>query len=676
MKMKKTHILALALSAIVLMPLASCSDYLDEERHFKDLQTEDRIFQKRNYTLQWLAYCYDCLLDDNQEIGDVNTSITNFSDDVVFNENEGSTYKQWRLGEYQSMSQVMNDCWKECYQGIRQASILINNVYKNQEMDEDEITDARGQARFLRAYFYWLLMRKYGPVPIMPTDGADYNKGYDELSYPRSPYDSCVAFVAREMKTAATELPLTRTTNNITRPTRGAALAVRAKVLLYAASPLFNGNEEMADFTDKAGNKLISQTYDERKWALAAAACRDVMEMGQYSLYTAKPQQSAGFDYPSTITPPHNDKYSDRNFPDGWADVDPFESYRAIFDGDVQMNLNPELIFTRGVNNKIDGVDALRNGGYYSWFCCQLPASCGGYNNHGLTLKQVEAYDMADGKPFNRNAAKDFNYVTASNASHHPYDHCQSGVAFEYCNREPRFYASVSYNGSIWPCTSAPYTSQQNQQVFYYSGSSDGYTSGNGYSNPTGVGIMKYMNPVDYRGINVRWIISSKPEPTIRYADILLMYAEALNELSSSYEIQSWDGSTTYTVSRDVEQMRRGIKPVRMRAGVPDYDDDVYGNQTAMRAKLKHERQVEFLLENQRYFDLRRWKDAPKEEGEQTYGYNIYMSASNRDDFYVPMRVPGVQCAFSRKMYFWPISDSEQKRNKNMTQAPGWKIAD
>lgn len=97
MKMKKIHILALALSAIVLMPLASCSDYLDEERHFKDLQTEDRIFQKRDYTLQWLAYCYDCLLDDNQEIGAVNTSITNFSDDVVFNENNGATYKQWRL---------------------------------------------------------------------------------------------------------------------------------------------------------------------------------------------------------------------------------------------------------------------------------------------------------------------------------------------------------------------------------------------------------------------------------------------------------------------------------------------------------------------------------------------------------------------------------------------------
>lgn len=668
--MKRKYIISAILSALTLMPMVSCTDYLDEEKNFKDLQTEDRIFQKRDYTLQWLAYCYDCLLDDNMEIGAVNTSITNFSDDVVFNENIGETYRKWRLGEYQSMPQVMNDCWKECYQGIRQASILINNVYKNQEMDADEITDARGQARFLRAYFYWLLMRKYGPVPVLPADGADYNKGYDELSYPRSPYDSCVAFVSREMKAAAMELPLTRTPNNMARPTRGAALAVRAKVLLYAASPLFNGNEEMADFIDKACNKLISQTYDERKWALAAAACRDVIEMGQYSLYTAKRQQSDGFDYPSTITPPYNDKYSNRKFPDGWADIDPFESYRALFDGDVQMNLNPELIFTRGVNNKVDGSTPEN-----IWYA-QLPASCGGHNNHSLTIKQVDAYDMADGKPFDRNADKTFDYVTASNKGLHPYDHCSNGVAFEYCNREPRFYASVGYNGAVWACTSAPYTVSQNQQVWYYSGASDGFVSGNQYCNLTGAGIMKYMNPADYHSDGGLGRIVTKPEPTIRYADILLMYAEALNELTSSYEIPSWDGSTTYTVKRDVEQMKRGIKPVRMRAGVPDYDDDVYGSQTAMRAKLKHERQVEFLFENQRYFDLRRWKDAPKEEGQQTYGYNIYMSTSNRDDFYVPMRVPGVQCAFSRKMYFWPISDSEQKRNKNMTQAPDWEIAD
>ena len=126
----------------------------------------------------------------------------------------------------------------------------------------------------MRAYFYWMLLRRYGPIPLLPTEGVDYTKSYDELSYPRNTYDECVEFIAEEMKQAAKELPEKRDNLNLARPTRGAALAVRAKVYLYGASPLANGNTEMADFTDKSGRILIPQEYDESKWAKAAAAAR------------------------------------------------------------------------------------------------------------------------------------------------------------------------------------------------------------------------------------------------------------------------------------------------------------------------------------------------------------------------------------------------------------------
>lgn len=667
MKSKK-NILIGAVIVGLSFTSSSCTDYLDEERNFRDLQTEDRIFSQKDYSEQWLAYCYSRLLGDNMEIAHRKTSITNFSDDMIFNEgNNGEYYRSWKLGEYQYLKSdnTYQQSWSLSYDGIRQASILIHNIYKNQELSQSEIIDMKGQARFIRAYLYWLLLRKYGPIPIMPDKGADYSKTYDELSYPRNTYDECVDYIASEMQQAAKELPLKRPTTGVARATRGAALAVRAKVYLYGASPLANGNAEMSDFQNKDGNVLISQEYDEQKWAKAAAAARDVMELNLYSLYVASKKNSTDFAYPSTITPPENVLYSNKKFPDGWANIDPFESYRAVFNGDVLVSQNPELIFTRGTNQKDN------NGNRQETLVShQLPASCGGFNCHGLTMKQCDAYDMADGTPFER-AASPAGFTSDNNKDQHKYDHLRNGVSMQYANREPRFYASVGFNGAVWSCTSAKDIQNQNRQIWYYRGQSDGRSNSSERWIPTGIGMMKFVNPSDCM-MNDGSIVS-KVEPTIRYADILLMYAEALNELKGTYQIASWDGAQIYDIKRDASEMRRGIKPVRMRAGVPDYDDAIYTDAIAFRTKLKHERQVELCAENQRYYDLRRWKDAPKEEGSQVYGCNAYMTKDHAEEFYVPVRVPYLQTAFSRKQYFWPITFSELERNKNMTQAPGWE---
>lgn len=113
-----------------------------------------------------------------------------------------------------------------------------------------------------------------------------------------------------------------------------------------------------------------------------------------------------------------------------------------------------------------------------------------------------------------------------------------------------------------------------------------------------------------------------------------------------------------------------------MRAGVPDFTDDIYGNRDLLFERIVHERQIEFFAESQRYYDLRRWKIAPEHEGAQIYGCNVMMDEANKEAFYVPVRVAGVQTAFSRKQYFWPMNYDELQRNKNMTQAPGWQDYD
>lgn len=672
--------------------LTSCSDYLDTDKYFKDQQSLEHIFNNKNNTLEWLALSYSRLQGDNIEIGHSDNNPTNFCDDMTFNEgNNGDRYRKFKLGEYgdgYSYDTYYKNSWPWSYVAIRQASVFIHNAHANDELTQDEIDVLIGEAHFLRGYFYWLLIRKYGPVPIMPDEGADFSESYDNLSYPRNTFDECVDFICKDMIEAAKRLPDRRDDLNSARPTKGAALAVRAKVLTYAASPLYNGNTEMADFTDKTGRQLISQQYDERKWAVAAAAGKDFLDYndqaGVYKIHTVGIRKTAeDTSYPTTIIPPKCEPYSSQNFPDGWADIDPFESYRSVFNGELSMAENEEVIFTRGQNNRTnnlipDGQEGSVEIGVKDLVKHQLPNSLGGWNIHGVTQKQCDAYAMADGTPYDREKVMaqygpGNEFTTINNKALHPYDHLpDNGIYMGYANREPRFYASVAYSGTIWPGASTTEDRYHNQQIFYYRGEQDGRVNSNERWVNTGIGVMKYVHPYDINvGNNAS--IRDKADPALRYADLLLLYAEALNNLTTSYEIASWDGTQTYTISRDVNEMHRGVKPVRMRAGVPDYTDEVYADRDQFFNAIVHERQIEFFAENQRYFDLRRWKIAEEHEAEQIYGCNTLMDRRNALQFYNPVRVPKLQTSFSRRQYFWPVSWDELRRNKNLTQAPGWK---
>jgi hypothetical protein len=188
----------------------------------------------------------------------------------------------------------------------------------------------------------------------------------------------------------------------------------------------------------------------------------------------------------------------------------------------------------------------------------------------------------------------------------------------------------------------------------------------------TGIGIKKYVNPMDtYENNNLANVVP-KYEPAIRYADILLAYAESLNELNGSYNIPSWDSSEVYTIARSIPEMKSAVKPIRIRAGLPDFTDAVYSSNTALRTAIKRERQIELMGEQERYYDLRRWEDAAKELTLPIYGYNVLMTANQRDLFHQPVEAFALQSTFAPKMYFWPISIEELRRDSRMTQNPGW----
>ncbi|WEK34998.1 MAG: RagB/SusD family nutrient uptake outer membrane protein [Candidatus Pseudobacter hemicellulosilyticus] len=670
MKNKKIIISVLALGVIAC--LGSCRKYLSVEHYFDDRQSEERIFKSKDYTEQWLANAYSALLNNNLEMGATGNNLTNYSDDMYFNESSGGNgerYRKFKFGEY---DYTWLQSWSPSYGGIRQASVMLNSMSDGSTFTASQVASYKAQARFIRAYLYWLLLRKYGPVPIMPTSGVNYDDSYDNLSYPRNTYDEVASFIAEEMAVAAKDLPLKWDNRNIARPTRGAALATRAKALVFAASPLANGNPEMADFTNDEGQPLISLQYSEEKWARAAAACKDVIDLGTYKLYTSAFKTRGTTDYPATIVPPYHAEYSERNFPDGWADIDPFESYRAVFNGELYASENPEMIFTRG-DNQISS-----EGGIMALARLQMPKIGGGYNSHGLTLKQCDAYSMDDGTSFDRQAVRSKYganmFVQTSEVNN--FKPLLANVWKEFAHREPRFYASVAYSGALWTMSSAVsnLATVTNQQVFYYRGEYNGYINGDTWL-PTGIGVMKFVNPKDNNSGNGGKIFP-KVDIAIRYADILLLYAESLNELNGTYNIPAWDGGSSTAVSRNIDEMKRSVGQIRIRGGIPDLDLSVYGSRDELRNKIKRERQVEFLGENQRYYDLRRWKDAPVDEAEQIYGFNTFMTKDLATLFYTPIRVPLLQTTFSKKMYFWPIDWDELKKNKRLNQSPGWPSFD
>lgn len=644
----------------------SCSDYLSVERYFNDRQSLEKIFKSRDYTEQWLANAYFFLLTNNLEIGHVNFTTTNFADDATYNETgRYAHYSVMKLGDY--TPDKFSGSWQQSYDGIRQASILIHNVDMNEELSREEIDDLKGQAYFLRGYMYWLLLRKYGPIPILPDEGLDYDASYEELSLPRNSYDECAEHIALQMTKAAELLKDERDLRSAARPTKGSALAVRAKAYLYAASPLMNGNTEMADFVDHEGRPVISQTYDEGRWAKAAAACLDVIELGKYKLYVANKRTSGSSIYPATVIPPYHPVFSENDWPNGWKNIDPFESYRALFNGDLHIRENPESIFTRGDNQ----TEATY--GILSMTRHQMPQYAGGYNAHGMTGKQCDAYAMDNGTPFDP-ATSLKGFVTETEADDKVYPHLKAGVWKEYANREPRFYASVAFNGSVWPLASSKTDDFKNRQAWYYRGEAEGRQASGERWQITGIGMMKYVNPKDSYIDN--GTVTPKFDPAIRYADILLMYSESLNELTGSYEVLSWNGSKTHIITRDVNEMRKGILPIRLRGGIPDIDQSVYDNQDLLRKAIKHERQVELFAENQRYYDLRRWKDSPIEESMPIYGCNTFITKDNAEYFYERVTIPNLEARFSKKMYFWPVTYDELKRNYRLTQAPGWQSYD
>jgi hypothetical protein len=579
--------IGLLMFATTLLFNTGCKKYLDQVPN--DRITIEQVFQKKGPSEQYLAGVYT-YVDDLSNIWE-GTPWEGNSDEIDITFTKYPNYNL-NLGNISPSNSLFNT-WGNNYKGIRSATYFMNHIDGNAEIlalsGQQLIDQYKAEARFLRAYYYFLLMRQYGPVVLLGDTEIPVDATASEMQFPRSKYDDCVNYVVSQLDIAAAVLPEVPSLNGAAsdlqygRATKGMALAVKARVLLYAASPEFNGNTDFANFKNQDGTALISQTYDVQKWKKAADAAKAVIDLNRYSLYKD---------------------------PTG----DPLKSYQGAF----SQGWNSEQIFNRKSNN-LAGYDKT-----------SMPRQAGGWNGIAPTQEQVDAYFMKDGKSIYESALySEVGFTTINGAKTYNM----------YTNREPRFYASITYNNSLFQGGNMTAPAQIS---FLFLGASGKNGQPTDFSK-TGYLLRKNVNGQE----------QARPLALFRLAEIYLNYAEALNE----YDPGNPD-ILTY------------VNLIRTRAGVPIYgsaDLAAPSGQVNTRARIWQERRVELAFESHRWFDVRRWKIATQVMGD-IHG----MDVNKNDDTFFKRVVVGNRLYRNPASNFFPISQYEMDRTKLVVQNPGW----
>lgn len=470
----KNNRLCLFIVCTLTLYIASCKKYLDQVPN--DRITIEEVFRKKATSEQFLANIYSSVPDDWEAIHDVPWVGTSDEADVTWS---GSLNYPVNIGNL-NPNNIPFDKWATYYQAIRSATYFINHIDENEEIrslnGQQLIDQYKAEARFLRAFYYFCLMRQYGPVVLMGEETIAPDAVASDMQIPRSTYDDCVSYVVSELDNAAAVLPVLPERNGqqsdaeYGRATRGMAMAVKARLLLYAASPLYNGNTALSAFKTADGIPLIAQTYDAEKWKRAAEAAKAVINAGPYSLYK-----------------------------------DPGGDVIKSLDGIYFQSWNNEQIFVRKSNNVVQ------------WDVHCTPRQAGGWCGIGPTQETIDAYFMKDGKlPATSPLYTESGFTNVNGQS----------IYNMYLNREPRFYHGVTYNNSTWQGGNMNAPAAIN---FYASGPNGKRGHATDFSK-TGYLVRKNVGPTTNIGSGGNGQRQDRPIILFRLGELYLNYAEALNE--------------------------------------------------------------------------------------------------------------------------------------------------
>ena len=577
--MKKFLILVTIAASII--SLASCKRVYEDIPLGQQIPLELAFDDKDSngtYALRFLLTTYAEALPGmhNRISGNYLDAAT---DDAVTSQVNVSDIDRLQTGAYTSTNLNRDNVWQQNYVSIRSTTVfatLINRVPLAEKLPDGRPARPayRSEARFLRAMLYFDLVKRYGGVPIL---GDTIRQIDDNIQLPRNSFEECVNYIVRELDDIRDSLRVKEDMNSTSygRVTKGAAMALKARVLLYAASPLFNGGNI------EAGNALTGYTTaDPNRWKLAADAAKAVIDLDAYSL-----------------VPSFQDVFITQGAP---------------------VSSNTESIFWRQSGT---GIDVEVNNGPVGY------SSAGGNGITSPTQNLVDAFPSINGLPISDPASG----FDANNP---------------YANRDQRLKYTVFYNGALW----------LNREVQSYLGGAD-RPGGVQQQTKTGYYMRKFMGNFEASpgGVYQR---TFHDFIYLRYAEVLLNYAEALNEFSGP--------------SAGVFD---AIRQLRQRAGIEAGADNSYGipatiTQDELRQLIRNERRVELAFEEHRYFDIRRWKIAAQVLGVPLRGVNVLRTSQGVLSFdYVTV----ANAVFrDPQMYLYPIPYNELIKNPQMRQNPQW----
>lgn len=590
---------------LVIVLTSSCSKYLDQVPD--DRLTTEETFRTWATAQRFLADVYRNVPDEfgQRDAGsESNRGVwTGGCDEADFVWGFVKS-NDVNIGNWDANSGFVGDYWRNFYRGIRNASVFMENADAIKDLSPDLIKQYKAEARALRAMYYFYLMRIYGPVIILGETAPPVDA---DLQLPRNSFDECVEYVATELEKAAADLPvIPRNDEEYGHITKGVAMAFRANALMYAASPLYNGNTDQADMVNKDGKHLISQTYDANKWKVAADAYKAFL---------------------STFVPGTYDLFR-KNDADG--NFDPYLSCRDV----MLTDWNKEVIFARAGSSI--GPRQYELTPYHNGASSRDVKGSGGL---GATQNMVDAFFTKNGRSIEDPLS---GYVKEGTSMFQPpNDTHEKEIYNQWVNREPRFYVNITFDGSTWLNRSFGELTTR----LYNTGNSGKQTGGGDYS-PTGYIVRKAM------GLGA-WDISNRTLILVRLAEIYLSYAECANEADPANP-----------------DALKYLNLIRERAGIPQYGTEglpVPASQEAMREAIRRERRVELAFENNRFFDVRRWKIGEQTQSGPMYGLNI---SADMPDF---LKVVTFETrVFNKRHYFFPIPSNDVNNDRQLVQNPGW----
>jgi hypothetical protein len=487
------------------------------------------------------------------------------SDDAISSAIGATDIQKLATSSFTSLTNP-EDNWNNFYSTIRKSTMFLNNFDKvplNVKMADGRSAKPawRAEARFLRVFAYFELLKRYGGIPLM---GDAVLQIEDDVSIPRSSFAESVSYIVAECNKVADSAYIDPIQDGqLGYVTKGAGLALKARVLLYAASPLYNGGNI------EAANTLTGYAaFDAERWKAAADAAKDIMTYGKFKLET---------------------------------------EFKNIF---ITAN-SREILFSKvgGPNQEVE-----KNNGPIGY------AAAVSQGRTSPTQELVDAFPMGNGLPITDPASG--------------YD-----ANFPYASRDPRLTFSIFFNGSQW----------LNRAVQTFEGGLDKPNT-NVQQTRTGYYMRKFMgNFENQSGLSN----TSHNFAYFRYAEVLLNYAEALNEYA---------GPTTdvYAAIQSIRQ-RAGLNPFQLAAGL---------TKDQMRVIIRNERRVELAFEEHRFWDIRRWKIAEQVMNTPLHGLRIDISSAGNKSYQV---VEVLTAKFKAPaMYLFPIRYDEVAKNRQMKQNPGW----